>query len=142
MDFKFDVKVKKNLTRQVQSKIVNGVKKDVRTIAQDLARTSSESAPHLTGNLEKSFTITYKSSGGVYKAEIKFSAVENGFDYAIAMHEWTYNLGEGSKRKPGGTGMSGKRYPVGRKFLTGVLQGEANAYADYIKQQIRENLRT
>jgi len=141
MTVKFDVKLKKNLTKQVRSKVTNVAKKNVRTIAQDLARTSSESAPHLTGNLEKSFTITYKSNGGVHKAEIKYSAVENGFDYAIAMHEWVYNLGEGSQRKPGGTGMSGKRYPVGRKFLTGVLQGEAKTYTEYVKEQLKENLK-
>ena len=136
----FKVKVPKNMTPQVQRSVKSAVRNSIRTIGQDIARTASESAPHLTGDLEASYAVNY-SSGSVIKATVEFSVFKDGFNYAMAMHEWTYKLGEGSRAKGGGTGMSGKSYPVGRKYLTRVLEGEEQAYIDYIKQKVSEALR-
>ncbi|MEH7116907.1 hypothetical protein V7128_05695 [Neobacillus vireti] len=137
---RFDIRIERNLIPQVSRNTKNVVKKSVRTIAQDLARTASGAAPHLTGDLESSWSIEYQLSADRMTATVEFAVFKGGFNYAIAMHEWTYNLGEGSRAKAGGTGMSGRSYAVGRKFLTRVLEGEAEAYKDYIAEQIRQQL--
>jgi hypothetical protein len=137
---RFDVRVQRNLVSNVTSEMRSVVRSSIRTIAQDLARTASETAPHLTGDLEDSYAIEYSLSGDNMFATVEFAVFKGNFNYAIAMHEWTYNLGEGSQRKAGGTGMSGASYAVGRKFLTRVLEGEAETYKEYIAQKIREGL--
>jgi hypothetical protein len=139
-NIRVDVKIAKNLISKVSKATKTTVKQSVRTIAQDLARTSSETAPHLTGDLEDSYTIAYQMGGDSISATVEFAVFKGGFNYAIAMHEWTYKLGEGSQAKGGGTGMSGTTYPVGRKFLTKVLEGESEAYRKYIGEQIKKQL--
>jgi hypothetical protein len=136
----FDIRVSRNIIPKITKDTKAVVKKSVRTIAQDLARTASESAPHLTGDLEDSYSIEYQFSSDMLSATVEFAVFKGGFNYAIAMHEWTYNLGEGSQAKGGGTGMSGTSYAVGRKFLTRVLEGEADAYKEYIGEQIKRQL--
>jgi hypothetical protein len=135
-----DVQISRNLVSQVTSETRNTVRKAVRTIAQDLARTASESAPHKTGDLESSYTVQYQMSGDQLTATVEFAVFHGGFNYAIAMHEWTYKLGAGSQAKSGGTGMSGTTYAVGRKFLTRPLEGEAETYRQYILSQILQQL--
>jgi hypothetical protein len=137
---RINVRIDKNLISRFSSDAQKSVKKSVKVIAQDLARTASESAPHLTGDLEDSYSIAYSLSGDKLSATVEFAVFKGGFNYAIAMHEWTYKLGKGSQAKGGGTGMSGTSYAVGRKFLTRVLDGEAQAYADYISAQLRSVL--
>jgi hypothetical protein len=137
---KIDAKIKKNLIPQVKSQVQNAVKSSLRVIGQDLARTASETAPHLTGDLEDSYSVEYSSSGDKFKTTVGFSVFKGSFNYAIAMHEWTYKLGEGSRAKGGGTGMSGTSYAVGRKYLERVLEGESEAYKDYILEKINEVL--
>ncbi|MGG3561654.1 hypothetical protein ABES03_08620 [Neobacillus rhizosphaerae] len=137
---KFDVRLERNLVPQVTKATRQVVRSSIKTIAQDLARTASESAPHLTGDLEDSYAIAYQFGSGMVSATVEFAVFKGSFNYAIAMHEWTYNLGEGSQAKAGGTGMSGQSYAVGRKFLTRVLEGEAEAYKEYIAQQLRQHL--
>ncbi|UKL30009.1 hypothetical protein [Bacillus phage PK2] len=140
-NIRFDVRISKNLVKRFSTSARNSVSRSVKTIAQDLARTASESAPHLTGDLEDSYAIEYSLSGNKMTATVEFAVFKGGFNYAIAMHEWTYNLGAGSQAKGGGTGMSGTTYAVGRKFLSRVLEGEGQAYADYISEQLRSVLR-
>jgi Holliday junction resolvasome RuvABC endonuclease subunit len=137
---RFDVRVERNLVPRISSDLRSTVRSSVRKIAQDLARTASESAPHLTGDLEDSYAIEYQFSNDKLTATVEFAVFKGGFNYAIAMHEWTYNLGAGSQAKAGGTGMSGTSYAVGRKFLTRVLEGESEAYTEYIAEQIRSVL--
>lgn len=139
-NLKVDVRIKKNLIPKISNETKSAVRKSIKTIAQDLARTASETAPHLTGDLEDSYSIAYQFSSDLMSATVEFSVFKGGFNYAIAMHEWTYKLGAGSRAKGGGTGMSGKSYAVGRKFLTRVLEGEADAYKDYIAEQIKQQL--
>lgn len=138
---KVSIKVTKNNLDKIIQSAPGEIERGVRTIAQDLARTSSETAPHMSGNLEKSFRITYSKTPRSVYATVKFSAIENGFNYAIAMHEWKYNLGKQSRRKPGGTGMSGKSYSVGRKYLTRVLEGEKDAYTKYLGDIIKSKIK-
>lgn len=138
--FKFDVKIPKNDTARVERVVEKTVQQAIKTCALDLARTSSESTPLLSGSLSGSYAIGYKSMGARYFAMVEFAVYNKGFNYAIAMHEGTYNLGEQSKARPGGTGMSGKSYKVGKKFLTRVLEGESEAYADYIEGKVRAKL--
>lgn len=136
---KVDVKIKRNLVPKITAETQKAVRSAVKVVAQDLARTASETAPHLTGDLEDSYTISYSGTNGVHaQATIEFAVYHGSFNYAVAMHEWMYNLGEGSQAKSGGTGMSGATYSVGRKYLIRVLQGEAFTYADYIGYKFRE----
>lgn len=137
MKIKYDMKVSKSLIRKYGNEAKKAVKDSVRVVAQDLARTASESTPHLTGDLEDSYTIEYSGTGAKTTATVEFAVFKDGFNYAIAMHEWRYKLGEQSQAKSGGTGMSGTNYTVGRKFLTRVLQGEAETYKDYIEKKVK-----
>jgi hypothetical protein len=105
-------------------------------IADDLVRASSGAAPHDKGVLEKSWNK--KVSVGFLRsfAEVSYSAHEKGFNYAIMMHEGSYNLGPGSLAKPGGQGMSGTHYSVGPKFLERPLMGEREAYSNHFRNHI------
>lgn len=136
----FDVKIPKNLVPKITKETKKTVTQAVRTIAQDLARTASETAPHLTGDLEDAYAVEYQFSGSKIMATIEFAVFKDGFNYAVAMHEWTYELGAGSSAKSGGTGMSGKSYVVGRKFLTRVHEGESVRYTKYVGEQILKQL--
>lgn len=138
---KVSVKIPKNATKKAVKNTQRSVQQSIKVIAQDLARTSSETAPHWSGVLEKSYTITYSMGPNRAEATIRVSAKNDGFDYAIAMHEWTYNLGPRSEKKPGGTGMSGTTYEVGRKYLTRVLEGESVTYSEYIADFVSKNLK-
>ena len=136
----FNVSINSNEISRFTRDTAKTVKKAVKDCGMDYARTVSETVPHDTGDLEDSYTIAY--SGGIAKptAHIEFAVYKAGFNYAVAMHEWTYNLGEGSRAKSGGTGMSGTHYPVGNKYMTRVIEGESQAYYDYIKRKIMENM--
>lgn len=63
------------------------------------------------------------------------------FNYAIWIHEETYNLGPGSQQKGGSTGSSGAYYPVGNKYLTRPLDGESPHYRDRFEEEIKSALR-
>lgn len=110
-------------------------------VLDDLARTSSESAPHDEGILEKSWSKSKEFSGnkpfGVISYTVKKAGGKGNFNYALKMHEETYNLGEGSQNKPGGTGMSGKTYPVGTGYLGDVAKGEQGTYTKHIGSAIK-----
>lgn len=112
----------------------------------DLVRTSSQSAPHDEGVLEKSWTKETNYTGTELTGTVSFSVTERGgsgnFNYALKMHDGYYNLGDKSKQKSGGTGMSGRTYPVGRDFLGGVLRGEKQTYIKHIEQACRQRAST
>jgi hypothetical protein len=137
---KFSAKVTKNLIPQKKSAVSNATKKALRTVAQDLSRTSSDATPFKTGDLAGSYSIAYQFGGSKLTATVEYSVMNAGFNYAVAMHEWAYKLGEGSQGRSG-TGMSGRSYPAGRKFLFRVLMGESKAYRDYIGEQINAVLK-
>lgn len=105
----------------------------------DLVRASSGAAPHDTGYLDtKGWSKSVKAEGSGFVGTVSYSAKENGYDYAIRMHEDTYNLGPGSRAKGGGTGMSGANYPVGNKYLTRPFEGESETYKKHIADMIRK----
>lgn len=142
MKTKFDVSVTRNLTDVAMRGVRQQAQKSVKVVGQDLARTSSETTPHLTGDLSGSYTLAFENRGVRSTASVSYAVYKGGFNYAMAMHEGTYKLGEGSRRKGGGTGMSGRNYSVGRKFLTRVLTGEKDAYTEYIQEQIAKVIRS
>lgn len=121
------------------------VKQAVDYCVDDLIRTSSETAPHDKGVLEKSWSKEIKVSATQVDAKVTYSVKEsdsngNYANYALWTHEADYNLGPGSQAKPGGTGMSGKHYPVGNKYLTRPLEGEKEAYKDHIVEALRKEI--
>lgn len=107
---------------------------------QDLARASSGAAPHDAGILEKSYTVTPRKTANGGEVSVGYAAYENGFNYAIKMHEGSYNLGPGSRAKGGGTGMSGAKYEVGPKFLERPLRGEGDTYKKHIQDSVAKAL--
>ncbi len=142
-EIRVEVRVDWGRLRGLASELQATLKEAVEDCMDDLARTSSETAPHDKGILENSYQK--EVTGGADKAEgtVEFSVRESysggNFNYAIKMHEGTYNLGPGSQAKPGGTGMSGKHYTVGRKFLERPLQGEQEAYKKHIELKLRRH---
>lgn len=142
------VKVKIN-TRTVSRAVKQSVEEAVHDIADDLIRTSSESAPHDKGILEQSYGKSVAWDGDKCVAVVDYSVKEEngngGFNYALWIHEdMDYEYGEGTLKKAksgGGVGMSGKQYPVGRKFLTRPLYGEEEAYTNHIQKSIDEAIK-
>ncbi|MFA4885448.1 MAG: hypothetical protein WC601_06710 [Desulfotomaculaceae bacterium] len=110
--------------------------------ADDLVRVSSEIAPHDKGILEKSHAKEVKVVGVKAEAIVSYTVRERNskgnFNYALYMHEGVYDLGEGSRRKPGTSGMSGKHYDVGSKYLTRPLEGEKEAYKKHIEEKVHK----
>ena len=106
-------------------------------VGDDLVRASSGAAPHDTGYLSTkgwNKKVSTTATGGY--AEVSYYAVNDGFNYALKMHEGSYNLGPGSLQKPGGIGMSGNRYPVGPKYLERPLLGEFVTYKNHVNKQL------
>ena len=133
------------------NKIMKAVEKSTYTAMtksmKDLERVASETTPYEEGDLEMGgFHGVDKQSDGVM-GWVGFEAFNDNpnrsydFNYAIWIHEETYNLGDGSKQKSAGSGISGKSYPVGNKYLTRPLEGEAPAYREIIKQDVKRALR-
>lgn len=111
-------------------------------VGDDLVRTSSGAAPHDTGYLStKGWNKKVSASATSGYVEVSYYAVNYGFNYALKMHEGSYNLGPGSLQKPGGIGMSGTRYPVGPKYLERPLMGERAAYTNHINKQLAAALK-
>jgi hypothetical protein len=123
-----------------------GAKTAMTDIVNNLAKASSGSAPHDKGILDDSWTteVGYDSTfrlGGKVSYNVSESGSNGNYNYAVKMHEGNYNLGEGSRKKPGGKGMSGKSYPVGKHFLTGVLAGEKDTYTKHLEKGIKNKLK-
>jgi len=140
---RFDTRIVVDNTSNILRSVSTASKKAMTDVTNDLAKASSGATPHKTGKLEDSYTkqVGYDSSYKLY-GEVAYNVVaRNGFNYAVKMHEANYNLGEGSRAKSGGKGMSGKSYPVGNKFLTRVLEGEKSAYTRHIDDSIKSALR-
>lgn len=111
-------------------------------VGDDLVRASSGAAPHDTGYLgTKGWNKKVSASATSGFVEVSYYAVNYGFNYALKMHEGSYNLGPGSLQKPGGIGMSGTRYSVGPKYLERPLMGERAAYTNHINKQLAAALK-
>lgn len=106
-------------------------------VGDDLVRASSGAAPHDTGYLDtKGWNKKVSTSTTSGYVEVSYYAVNYGFNYALKMHEGSYNLGPGSLQKPGGIGMSGNRYHVGPKYLERPLMGEYKTYSNHVKEHL------
>ena len=123
----------------------DALKQAMDDVADDLVRVSSEIAPHDKGILEKSHAKEVKVVGVKVDLTVSYTVIERNsrgnFNYALYMHEGIYDLGEGSRRKPGTSGMSGRHYDVGNKFLTRPLEGEGEAYRTHIDDEIKRAIR-
>lgn len=121
-------------------------KSSMGTIVDDLTQVASDTAPVDEGVLETSGTNGLIVGGTKIEGWVKFEAWANAknrsydFNYAIWIHEATYNLGPKSLMKSGGNGMSGAHYAVGNKYLTRPLYGEANTYRDLIEENLKNSL--
>lgn len=130
------------ITKEVKDAVFTGMW----DIADDLQRTASANAPHWKGTLEKSWAKdVYWENNSKIGGFVSYSVRENpdnpnwnGFNYALKMHEDFYNLGEGSRAKPGGIGMSGRRYPVGRRYLMNVVEGERETYQKHVQSLVNK----
>lgn len=138
----------RDIVRQLEQQgknVQQAVKGAVENCADDLIRISSEIAPHDKGILEKSHSKEVRAAGDQVTADISYAVKEQSsggsFNYAMYMHEGSYHLGPGSRAKPGTSGMSGKAYTVGNKYLTRPLEGEAEAYRDYMAGKLEKELR-
>lgn len=121
----------------IVKEIERASKNALEDIMNDLVKASSGAAPHDEGTLEKSWSKEISQGNDGYIGTVSYAVRgENGYNYAIKMHEQQYNLGEKSKAKGGGTGMSGANYQVGSHFLTRPLHGEEQTYKKYIAKQI------
>lgn len=94
-----------------------------------------------TGTLRRDGgTVEITNKGNSVEGKVSFSVFENGVDYAVIMHEWEgYNLSRPDRK--GGTGMSGKKYEVGRKYLERPFEGEKETYLKYIEQKVDEHIK-
>lgn len=136
----FEVKILKNNVKVYSRKAQKIYQQALNDALDDLVRTSSQSAPHDEGILEKSWSKDLKFSGnrpfGVVSYTVKKSGGKGNFNYALKMHEGGYELGPGSRNKPGGKGMSGKTYKVGPGYLGDVAKGERQAYSKHIEDKL------
>lgn len=114
---------------------------------KDLERVASETTPYDEGDLEMGGFHDVDKEGAKIIGWVGFEAWNDhpnrsyDFNYAIWIHEESYNLGPKSEQKTGGSGMSGKSYPVGNKYLTRPLEGEAPYYRDRIEEEVKKALR-
>jgi hypothetical protein len=120
-------------TLRVQLAARNGVQDSV----DDLKRIAVDIAPIDSGDLRRSGHATVRQNTREIIGEVGFRAVDNSgghpFNYAVWIHEGSYNLGHQSAAAPGTDG-----YDVGNKYLERPLKGEANKYMRWIAQEIQD----
>lgn len=133
--------------KKIEKKVFNASVKTMKFAMKDLERVASETAPYEEGDLEMGGFRDVDIEGKKIIGWVGFEAWNDNpnrsydFNYAIWIHEETYNLGEGSLQKGGGRGLSGATYPVDNKFLTRPHEGEAPFYRDKIEQEVKKTLR-
>lgn len=133
MTLTFDIN---NFTSSM-TKIANNVNKCGVTAMQDcvddLARISSNIAPIDKSSLRKSHKKSVKQQGDTVVGEVSFSAYGRGnFNYAIAMHEWSYTPSQAG---------SFNGYAVGAKYLERPLKGESEKYLRWFGEGVQKGLK-
>jgi hypothetical protein len=138
MSFRFSSNIRLEATGK---KMLKEAKLGLQDCLDDVVRTSSQNAPHDEGVLEKSWTKEIKDTEGTVSYSVKKrggkGSKHGNFNYALKMHEEHYNLGDGSKAKAGGVGMSGKQYTVGTGYLSQVIKGEKETYIKHIEDMVK-----
>lgn len=129
-------------TARFKRELDNSLKTAFEDVVNDLARTASETTPIDKGTLQQSYEKEVKKGARGYEGSVTFTVRETNsggnYNYAVRMHEdMSYKLGEKSLRRQGGIGMSGKRYSVGNKYLTRVLEGEHEAYKKHLDETVK-----
>ncbi|WP_042360669.1 hypothetical protein [Geomicrobium sp. JCM 19055] len=144
----FDFQVLSNRTKLVSNAVHKALGKSMDIVLDDVVRASSNATPFEYGTLSQSWAKG-KSTGlrGGISGTVAYNVTEKGsggrYNYAIRMHEDTsYSLGEASRARGGGTGMSGRTYEVGPKFLTRVLDGESQTYRNRFERDIFGSIRS
>lgn len=133
--------------KKIEKKVFNASVKTMRFAMKDLERVASETAPYEEGDLEMGGFHDVDINGKEIMGWVGFEAWADApnrsydFNYAIWIHEETYDLGKLSKQKSGGRGLSGNSYPVQNKYLTRPHEGEAPFYRDKIEQNVKRSLR-
>ncbi|ABY46829.1 hypothetical protein BcerKBAB4_5335 (plasmid) [Bacillus mycoides KBAB4] len=118
--------------QRIEQGALEGAEKGLNDCADDLIRISSNLAPLDKGSLRKSHTKKLKVSATGVTADVSFSIRgRNGFDYAVAMHEWSYTP------KQSGSYMG---YAVGRKYLERPLKMELPKYNRWIADAVRRGM--
>lgn len=135
MGFEIDDKDFVMKVTQIGERVPKAALKAVQKSTLDLEMIATNIAPIDKGTLRGSANAEVQNKGLWIVGEVAFSAVNNGFNYAIWTHEYTYELGPQSKAAPGFAG-----YSVGNKYLSRPLEGESSKYfrwwADAIKEAI------
>lgn len=145
MAIRMDVELIRDNRKIISKRVSKASKKAMDDVVNNLVKASSGSAPQDKSILEDSWTkeVGYDSQYKLF-GKVSYNVLEHGADgdynYAVAMHEGNYELGEGSLEKTGGKGMSGRTYPVGKHFLSGVAEGEEETYVKHIKKGIKNEL--
>ncbi|MDC3413963.1 hypothetical protein [Terrihalobacillus insolitus] len=140
MEFEFNARDFLSNLNRIERNIKSVAEEAAHDIADELIRIASEITPFDKGTLSRSHTKKVRIVGNRIEAEVTFSVREGDFNYALWIHEGIYNHGEGTMRRSGTTGWSGKRYYVGRKYLERPLKGEQQAFYRHIARQIRNSL--
>lgn len=126
--------------------ILAATKQAMNDCVDDLVQASSGASPHDKGFLDESWDREVKVENGEVVGAVGYGVREkdpsgNVTNYAIWIHEGTYNLGERSIAKSGGdSGLSGNHYPVGNKFLERPFKADSEAYKKHINDKVREVL--
>lgn len=123
----------KNNTRKIERSVAKESVAAFSDVVLDIKRVSSESAPHLTGHLENNRVRFYDRN---LSADIKFKAMSTtgrrSFNYAKWTHDASYNLGEKSARKRGGSSKFGSSVPVGPGYLSNTIENGADGYFKHL----------
>lgn len=122
-----------------------GAKRGFEDVIFELVRVSSEIAPFDEGILQRSHAEEIKQTRNGYIGTVEYSVKEaqaNGkhFNYALWTHEGDYKLGGKSLKRPGTTGLSGKHYSVGNKYLERPLKGEQKEFYAMIAEEIKKEI--
>lgn len=124
----FDIRI-----RELTEAMLDAAELAVNDAMDDLVRISSNIAPIDKSTLRRSSNREVKREGDKIVGEVSYSVAEgdaNGrFNYALAMHEWTYT--------PSQEGAF-EGYAVGRKYLERPLMQESDKYKKWIADEIKE----
>lgn len=138
MNFTVDAKDFLSKIKLVDRRAMEAAEIAMNDVVDELTRIASEITPFDKGTLSKSHKKKVHSNMGVIDAKVEFSVLEGDFNYALWIHEGIYNHGEGTSRRSGTTGWSGKYYYVGRKYLERPLKGEEQAFYTHIADKIKK----
>ncbi len=122
----------------------NVVKECIEDCTADLLKTATLRTPYKDGGLQDGGKSAVKGSGTTTVGTVSFSAEgKNRFNYAVPMHDDTYNLGDGSlskSRKGIKSKFSSKTFRVGKGYLRDTAKECQKGYVKYIKEEVIKDL--